>query len=211
MRLTCGALAGIASVGAWRFRGLTSDLTSSVVSTYPLDLIRSRLSIATANIGRASGTQVAENARLGIWTMTVKVRKGSSIQEDDQVTFDVQVYTEEGGFRALYRGMVPTAVVSASCGCLNCCRADLLGRRAVCRPQFRHLRTASTVCPSERGTAKRSAETGLRESFQLSVTSQAESVGQGALAYVFRLKSSVLTLTQRSNQPNCKFPLLWRL
>ena len=63
LRLTAGAGAGIASVAL----------------TYPLDLVRARLSIATANIGAitASGARVfsKEDARLGIVGMTKKVYK----------------------------------------------------------------------------------------------------------------------------------------
>ncbi|KAJ9114886.1 hypothetical protein QFC20_001258 [Naganishia adeliensis] len=64
-RLTAGACAGIASV----------------VSTYPLDLVRSRISIATASIapgrspqmartGMRSGAKVFEQRDLGIWGMS---------------------------------------------------------------------------------------------------------------------------------------------
>lgn len=62
-RLFAGALAGI----------------SSVTATYPLDLVRTRLSM--------------EKNPQGIW----------------QVTKDV--YRNEGGIPALYRGLVPTAGV----------------------------------------------------------------------------------------------------
>jgi solute carrier family 25 phosphate transporter 23/24/25/41 len=47
------------------------------VTTYPLDLVRSRLSIATASIssakGAAGGAMTAEDALLGIAGMTKKV------------------------------------------------------------------------------------------------------------------------------------------
>ncbi|KDQ57586.1 hypothetical protein JAAARDRAFT_35278 [Jaapia argillacea MUCL 33604] len=100
-RLLSGALAGI----------------TSVCSTYPLDLVRSRLSIATASIPLAtqptSQTPPLQTylqrpltsayhtsslatpqrpARVGMWSMTLKVMR------------------EEGGLRGLYRGMIPTAV-----------------------------------------------------------------------------------------------------
>jgi len=75
-RLLAGATAGIASV----------------VSTYPLDLVRSRLSIATATIGAQGSTYLAAGSHLSIWGMTKKV------------------FREEGGIRGLYRGLVPTAV-----------------------------------------------------------------------------------------------------
>ena len=66
------------------------------VSTYPLDLVRSRLSIATATIG-SSGAATLAGQKLGIWSMTVKV------------------FREEGGMRGLYRGLTPTAMGVAPC------------------------------------------------------------------------------------------------
>jgi solute carrier family 25 phosphate transporter 23/24/25/41 len=84
LRLTAGALAGICSVCA----------------TYPLDLVRSRISIISASIGNpaavvqqgAGGTAaLIRQKELGIMGMTVKVFK------------------EEGGLRGLYRGIGPTA------------------------------------------------------------------------------------------------------
>lgn len=103
-RLTAGALAGV----------------TSVCTTYPLDLVRSRLSIASAtlsvqnppkfNISSAPagaqlsyhttaaavsgglGTSARAVVELGIWGMTLKVMR------------------EEGGVRALYRGLVTTAM-----------------------------------------------------------------------------------------------------
>ncbi|SJX66126.1 related to mitochondrial carrier protein [Sporisorium reilianum f. sp. reilianum] len=101
-KLTAGAVAGIASV----------------VSTYPLDLVRSRISIASANmyneaksdVGGAAKvpqdvlrSQIAERQKAvpGIWQMTTKV------------------YREEGGIRGLYRGCVPTSVGVAPYVALN--------------------------------------------------------------------------------------------
>jgi len=71
-RLLAGALAGIAAVG----------------STYPLDLVRSRLSVENASLGMKDGRQNKKST--GILKMLVRV------------------YKEEGGVRALYRGLVPT-------------------------------------------------------------------------------------------------------
>ncbi|WFD06037.1 hypothetical protein MVES1_001375 [Malassezia vespertilionis] len=73
-RLVAGAVAGIASV----------------VSTYPLDLVRSRISIASASM---YGEKGATPHRIpGIWEMTCKV------------------YREEGRLRGLYRGCIPTSM-----------------------------------------------------------------------------------------------------
>jgi len=101
-RLASGALAGI----------------TSVCSTYPLDLIRSRLSIATASIpvkaasvpSAASSAVVSAytTADLTVWGMTLKVMR------------------EEGGVRALYRGLITTAVGVAPYVGLNFATYELL-------------------------------------------------------------------------------------
>ncbi|GAA5947067.1 hypothetical protein JCM3765_002137 [Sporobolomyces pararoseus] len=73
-RLLAGGFAGIAAV----------------CTTYPLDLVRSRLSVESASLGMKEGR--TDGKSTGIWKMTLKV------------------YREEGGFRALYRGLVPTSL-----------------------------------------------------------------------------------------------------
>lgn len=73
-RLLAGGFAGIAAV----------------CTTYPLDLVRSRLSVESASLGMKEGR--TDGKSTGIWKMTVKV------------------YREEGGFKALYRGLVPTSL-----------------------------------------------------------------------------------------------------
>ncbi|GAA6062399.1 hypothetical protein JCM10212_006185 [Sporobolomyces blumeae] len=87
-RLLAGALAGICAVG----------------STYPLDLVRSRLSVESASLGRHDPRRRADGKSTGIWGMTVRV------------------YKEEGGFKALYRGLVPTSMgVAPYVGCNFAC------------------------------------------------------------------------------------------
>ena len=71
-RLLCGGAAGI----------------TSVVCTYPLDIVRTRLSIQTASFAALSET--ARRKLPGMWA-----------------TF-VEMYKMEGGFLALYRGIIPT-------------------------------------------------------------------------------------------------------
>ncbi|KAI9849770.1 MAG: hypothetical protein M1838_006271 [Thelocarpon superellum] len=71
-RLLCGGAAGI----------------TSVVCTYPLDIVRTRLSIQSASFA-ALGEAQRRNLP-GMWS-TMKT-----------------MYLNEGGFRALYRGIVPT-------------------------------------------------------------------------------------------------------
>ncbi|KAH9462209.1 hypothetical protein MJO29_003072 [Puccinia striiformis f. sp. tritici] len=76
LRLGAGAIAGICSV----------------VSTYPLDLVRSRISIISASIGGSSSTRTHPNPGMGM------------------VKMSVQVYQNEGGIRGLYRGLIPTVI-----------------------------------------------------------------------------------------------------
>ncbi|CZT41543.1 related to mitochondrial carrier protein [Rhynchosporium secalis] len=71
-RLLCGATAGI----------------TSVFCTYPLDIVRTRLSIQSASFAALSQTQ--RDRLPGMWA-TLKI-----------------MYKTEGGIRALYRGIIPT-------------------------------------------------------------------------------------------------------
>ncbi|KAK3058131.1 hypothetical protein LTR09_001209 [Extremus antarcticus] len=72
-RLLCGALAGI----------------TSVTITYPLDIVRTRLSIQSASFERL-GVKNIESKLPGMW-QTMKT-----------------MYATEGGILALYRGIIPT-------------------------------------------------------------------------------------------------------
>ncbi|KAI0474522.1 mitochondrial carrier domain-containing protein [Xylaria cf. heliscus] len=71
-RLLCGGIAGI----------------TSVVFTYPLDIVRTRLSIQTASF--AALGEVPKDKLPGMWTTMVLM------------------YKSEGGMAALYRGIIPT-------------------------------------------------------------------------------------------------------
>lgn len=103
-RLASGALAGI----------------TSVCTTYPLDLVRSRLSIATASIPTAIQAKEASLPSSIKHTLTSAYHTSSSVTP----TLSTHVYTpaeltiwgmtlkivrEEGGIRGLYRGLVATA------------------------------------------------------------------------------------------------------
>lgn len=76
-RLTAGSLAGVASVAV----------------TYPLDIVRTRLSIQTASISNLKEHYASTGQKPpGMWpTMH-------------------QIYRTEGGFKGLYRGMIPTTM-----------------------------------------------------------------------------------------------------
>ncbi|KAI0758343.1 mitochondrial carrier domain-containing protein [Irpex lacteus] len=110
-RLICGALAGI----------------TSVCTTYPLDLVRSRLSIATASIPAhtpltqsASPPGVKPALASGYHTSArvaaaSTAQSGGVAQAFTQADLSVlgmtrKVMRDEGGVRALYRGLIPTAM-----------------------------------------------------------------------------------------------------
>ena len=75
MRLLAGAGAGIVAVcKSSEQRGQAS--AKRAAATYPLDLVRARLSIATANLARGATSHhhfSAEDAKLGMIGMTKKV------------------------------------------------------------------------------------------------------------------------------------------
>ena len=93
-RLVCGGAAGI----------------TSVVSTYPLDIVRTRLSIQSASF--AALGEGARQKLPGMWTTLIKM------------------YKTEGGILALYRGIIPTVAGVAPYVCRsptkNCDQALLM-------------------------------------------------------------------------------------
>jgi len=108
-RLASGALAGI----------------TSVCSTYPLDLVRSRLSIATAFVHTQSklpapslgATSIKQTLTSAYHTSSYTTSPSSSIRpitiSASELTIwgmTLKVMREEGGVRGLYRGLVATAM-----------------------------------------------------------------------------------------------------
>jgi len=107
-RLASGALAGI----------------TSVCSTYPLDLVRSRLSIATASIPLAAASKpaaavsaiplVPKHALASAYhTSSVTAGPAAIAYTKADLTIvgmTLKIMREEGGVRALYRGLITTAV-----------------------------------------------------------------------------------------------------
>ncbi|KIM45458.1 hypothetical protein M413DRAFT_442127 [Hebeloma cylindrosporum] len=120
-RLASGALAGI----------------TSVCSTYPLDLVRSRLSIATASISLTSVASTSKVSTTPIPFQQTKHALASAYHTSSTVASNLaasaasaasatapaytkadltiggmtlKIMREEGGVRALYRGLVTTAV-----------------------------------------------------------------------------------------------------
>ncbi|KAJ7084359.1 mitochondrial carrier domain-containing protein [Mycena belliarum] len=96
-RLASGALAGICSV----------------CSTYPLDLVRARLSIATASIPVSAQPQpkLSANNSTKVPLSSAYHTASSSVPKPELsiVGMTLKIVREEGGVRGLYRGLVATA------------------------------------------------------------------------------------------------------
>lgn len=170
-RLAAGALAGI----------------TSVCTTYPLDLVRSRLSIASASLplqnqanaslaaGARSGYHTAaaaisgdmvagarRTADLGIWGMTLKVMR------------------EEGGVRALYRGLITTAMGVAPYVGINFAAYEAL--RGVITPPGKATVVRKLACGALAGSISQT----LTYPFDvLRRKMQVVGMGHGALGYKY--------------------------
>lgn len=92
-RLVCGGIAGI----------------TSVVFTYPLDIVRTRLSIQTASF--AALGEVPKDKLPGMWTVMAAM------------------YRSEGGIAALYRGIIPTVAGVAPYVCWTPCRTCIESKK----------------------------------------------------------------------------------
>jgi len=69
--------------------------TASVLATYPLDLVRTRLSIQTANLAKLQKSKAIESKNLKPPGFTKVI---------------IDIYKNEGGFWSLYRGIWPTTL-----------------------------------------------------------------------------------------------------
>ena len=165
-RLAAGALAGI----------------TSVCSTYPLDLVRSRLSIATASItltapellasGSGATSAAASIPVTGAATLPLKaaaagyhtssvakaggpasaVAKAVAYTKQDLTMWGMtlKVMREEGGIRALYRGLVTTAVGVAPYVGINFAAYEFL--RGVVTPPGKSSVTRKLACGALAGS-----------------------------------------------------------
>ncbi|KAI0305521.1 mitochondrial carrier [Multifurca ochricompacta] len=168
-RLTSGALAGI----------------TSVCTTYPLDLVRSRLSIATASMLATTSTPSAAGmsssspsqlrlasalhtsarplpSELTMWGMTLKVMR------------------EEGGVKALYRGLVATAMGVAPYVGINFTAYETL--RGFITPPGKNSVTRKLTCGALAGSISQT----LTYPFDvLRRKMQVVGMGSGALGYQY--------------------------
>ncbi|KAF5393203.1 hypothetical protein D9757_000535 [Collybiopsis confluens] len=104
-RLASGALAGITSV-------CKSQALFYHCTTYPLDLVRSRLSIATASIPITQSQSATVGSTLKP-SITKAFHTSSHAYTSQELTMwgmAMKIVREEGGYRALYRGLVTTAM-----------------------------------------------------------------------------------------------------
>ncbi|KIJ49521.1 hypothetical protein M422DRAFT_225317 [Sphaerobolus stellatus SS14] len=93
-RLLAGALAGI----------------TSVCTTYPLDLVRSRLSIASASISLTSTTSAASTGSTLSGSSGYHTAASHAAANMGVRGMTLKIMRDEGGVRALYRGLVATAM-----------------------------------------------------------------------------------------------------
>jgi solute carrier family 25 phosphate transporter 23/24/25/41 len=90
-------------------------LTHELGSTYPLDLVRARLSIATASIPVSALSQAklpsnnGPGAKLSLSSAYHTASSSISVSELSIVGMTLKIVREEGGIRGLYRGLVATA------------------------------------------------------------------------------------------------------
>ncbi|KAF8232189.1 mitochondrial carrier [Tricholoma matsutake] len=150
-RLASGALAGI----------------TSVCSTYPLDLVRSRLSIATASVALAANASSSSTSSVS--TASARIPAGALAQpalfHTTATTAAASVYSkadltiwgmtlkivrEEGGVRGLYRGLVTTAVGVAPYVGINFAAYELL--RSIITPPGKSSVARKLSCGALAGT-----------------------------------------------------------
>ncbi|KAH9040035.1 mitochondrial carrier domain-containing protein [Lactarius pseudohatsudake] len=142
-RLTSGALAGI----------------TSVCTTYPLDLVRSRLSIATSSILSTNNSQTSTPASAPTTAAAtppssqlrpLHTSAGPLASELTMWGMTMKVMREEGGVRALYRGLVATAMGVAPYVGINFAAYEAL--RGVITPPGKSSVTRKLTCGALAGS-----------------------------------------------------------
>ncbi|KAL6310481.1 mitochondrial carrier domain-containing protein [Sparassis latifolia] len=142
-RLLSGGLAGI----------------SSVCATYPLDLVRSRLSIATASIPIPQSTPASTASQPSLYSAyhTSASRTAAAAFSHAELTMwgmTLKVMREEGGVRALYRGIITTAVGVAPYVGINFAAYEAL--RGVITPPGKSSVVRKLLCGALAGSVSQS-------------------------------------------------------
>jgi len=158
---------------------------ASVSTTYPLDLVRARLSIASASLQlqtvQKNKVTPAIAARVGfdepslkIWPTTLKIMR------------------EEGGIRGLYRGLVPTAFGVAPYVGLNFAVYELL--KGYLSPPGKETAYGGLMCGAIAGTVSQT----LTYPFDvLRRKMQTTTMGDGALGYRYTGSINALSTIMR--------------
>ncbi|KAJ3857643.1 mitochondrial carrier domain-containing protein [Lentinula lateritia] len=137
-RLASGALAGI----------------TSVCTTYPLDIVRARLSIATASIPITKSQSPITNSTSNLKPSTRKTFHTScnpyTSQELTMWGMTMKIVREEGGIRGLYRGLVATAFGVAPYVGINFAAYELL--RGIITPPGQNSVTRKLTCGALAGS-----------------------------------------------------------
>ncbi|KAJ3877901.1 mitochondrial carrier [Lentinula edodes] len=137
-RLASGALAGI----------------TSVCTTYPLDIVRARLSIATASIPITKSQSPITNSTSNLKPSTQNTFHTSShpytSQELTMWGMTMKIVREEGGIRGLYRGLVATAFGVAPYVGINFAAYELL--RGIITPPGQNSVTRKLTCGALAGS-----------------------------------------------------------
>ncbi|KAJ3868310.1 mitochondrial carrier domain-containing protein [Lentinula novae-zelandiae] len=137
-RLASGAFAGI----------------TSVCTTYPLDIVRARLSIATASIPITKSQSPITNSTSNLKPSTQNTFHTSShpysSQELTMWGMTMKIVREEGGIRGLYRGLVATAFGVAPYVGINFAAYELL--RGIITPPGQNSVTRKLTCGALAGS-----------------------------------------------------------
>ncbi|KZT43646.1 mitochondrial carrier [Sistotremastrum suecicum HHB10207 ss-3] len=164
-RLLAGALAGITSVS----------------TTYPLDLVRARLSIVSASL---YVSEQASSKAPGIAPTLASTYHTSAVKATAAphgiVSMTLKIMREEGGVRALYRGLVPTALGVAPYVGLNFSCYELL--RGIITPPGKETAPRKLTCGALAGSFSQT----LTYPFDvLRRKMQVTAMGDGALGYKY--------------------------
>ncbi|RPD63925.1 mitochondrial carrier [Lentinus tigrinus ALCF2SS1-6] len=198
-RLCAGALAGV----------------TSVCTTYPLDLVRSRLSIVTASIPMQAAPTSSSSASAmqpplasGYHTASASAAArtaASSIFSPQDLTvwgMTLRVMREEGGFWALYRGLIPTAMGVAPYVGINFAAYEVL--RGIITPPGKSGVHRKLLCGALAGSISQT----LTYPFDV-LRRKMQVTGMGALGYKYNGAMDALQIILRTEGIRGLYRGLW--